>query len=467
MDKLLRALNTDICDDDEDAMDIQPLDTLPGTFISKLYHDLGLLPVEIQNMHLVCTKTPGDPNEIKFHDGKLESATFDQMVIYLTSKEEPENDFVISFLNTFVMFASPELLFAALVARFYTNIWAPTSNIKDSESLSITRQRVIDVLVAWMTNADFNISENTLKAIETFYSSISTGPSTEKEQIFYNKLKQGLDDLKLKRETNVAKNMQELHNDQFVYKMNSTMDLFLKTDVASLAAQMTLQNSNIFRSVNPSDLLSVILGRIEAKNSVTFNDLQEHFDRLSRFVSFSIIYFMELPMRVQTFKMWVNISFKFKANNDYAGLFAVIVGLSHASISRLTKTLDEVWKQLGTSIKNQFEELKNLTNFANNFNNYRQTLATTKRPCIPFIGCFQKDWIYFQETGKGKDQICIPRSRIDKCYELLDTVRKYQNDTYQIQENETIQTYLYNLPELPDSMKLMQISMMQEAPSSK
>ena len=466
MDKLLRALNSDIIDDDEDATDVQPLDTLPGTFISKLYHELGLLPVEIQNMHLVCTKTPGDPKEIIMEDGKIESATFEQMVIYLTSKEAPEHDFVIRFLNTFVMFASPELLFAALVARFYTNIFAPTSNIKDSESLSIARQRVIDILVAWMTYADFNISENTLRAIETFYQSISAGPSTENEKKFYNKFKSGLDKLKTQRESNTVRNMRELHNDQYNYKMNSTMELFLKTEPASLADQMTLQNSNIFRSVNPSDLLSVILGKIEAKNSITFNDLQDHFDRLSRFVSFSIIYF-DLSLRVQTYKMWVNVAFRFRESNDYAGLFAIIVGLTHVSVTRMTKTLDEAWKQLGTSVKTKFEELKSLTNFGNNFNNYRQTLATTKRPCIPFIGCFQKDWVYFQETGKRKDHLLIPKSRIDKCYELLDTVRRYQSDIYNIQEYETIQTYLYNLPELPDSTKLMQISAIQEQSTSK
>jgi hypothetical protein len=462
MDFLMNVLSRDTFCEDDGPSDVEPLDTAPGSFITKLFQELELLPIEITNIKTICTKIPGDTEEFrKNSEGEVEALSFEQLILYITSVEEPDKKLIDVFIKTFISFTSARLIFAALIARYYTNPFSEYSNIKDTNAQNIIRGRVLDFLIKWIVEAGTEIPVQVLNSIENFNNSVSPANSTGNVSRKNDALRLSIKFVKDQMKTPI-RNMSELHTDDIV-GMKSTIPLFMATNIRDLAEQMTLQNSNIFRNVKSNDIVLVICGKLEAKQSPTFLDLQEHFDKLSRFVAFSIIYDMNIDVRVNVYRMWVKLLFVFRELNDYAALFAVVMGLTHVSVKRLTKTLTEAWKGLSKEDRTKFEELESLTNITNNFNNYRSQLEVTKRPCIPFIGCFQKDWVYYQEMRKKeKSDKLINISSINKCHECLMSVHKYQHDTYPIKEDEKIQKLLYNLPEVPDSIKLMNISMLQE-----
>jgi son of sevenless-like protein len=460
---LLSVLNRETFSQEEEITDIQPLDMLPGSFISRIFLQLELLPIEVSNIKNICTVTPGDAAEIrKNQEGDIEAATFEQLIIYITSSNTPKESLLDVIIRTFISFTSPKLLFAALVARYFTNPLARRSNVKDSQAQAVVRHRVIYFLTKWVNTAGMEIPDQVLDTMETLNNLVSPGPSVSSEKNMHDTLGNAIQRVKVQKSKMRVRNMSELHIEGLI-GLNSTLTVFLETEYRTLAEQMTLQNSNIFRNVQSNDITLVISGKIQAKESKTFFDLQDHFDKLSRFVSFSIVYDPDIKAKVKAYTKWIKQLYVFKELNDYVALFAVILGITHSSVSRLSKMLMEAWQCLSQEDKNLFEELKALTSFTSNFNNYRKQLAVTKRPCIPFLGCFQKDWVYFQETRKKENSdTMISVNSLNKCYDLLMQVQKYQSDTYAIKEDEATQKFLYNLPELPDSTQLMKISMIHE-----
>lgn len=464
MELLVKALEPVDYNDDKCYIDQEsPLEFGRGTILSHLCSELELLPVEKQMLVNVAKRLPLDLVTGTEKIDKHKKINFEHLVVLLTS-EGNWDDLQQEFITTFTLFKSPKYLLACIFARYFTDPNEGTSNITSIAELEQTRMRVLKFLIKWMSTAPFYFNDQLLKTIRQFYNTISIGHLSEGEKELVDAIDK---QLILMDQTNVDEltSLMLRSIDSKVLGPKSTFPVLKKTHPQQVALQIALQDSLIFGAVNPRDLMACIGGQMSAKNSPSISYLQEHFDTLSKFVAFSVIFEREVKVRATVYSMWVSILFELRKINDFSGMFSIYGGITHPCVERLKSTIDEAWRQMGAKVKREFETIKNICSFNNNFHGYRQAILISHLPCVPFLGCFQKDWVYFQEMNNfhtGDNTLDI--MTIDKAYELYISVQKYQATKYQIKEDPTLQKILFNISkDLPDSVKLMQISALQES----
>ncbi|EAY09061.1 RasGEF domain containing protein [Trichomonas vaginalis G3] len=439
-----------------------PLDLSAGSILGHLCNALSLLPIEKQMLMNVVKTLPPDVQLTKDYVDTVKKLSFEHLVILLTSEGNWKN-LAAQFLITFPLFNSPKYLLACLFARYFTNYNSSLANVTSLVELEQTRKRVITFLIMWMSLAPFYFNETLLNAIQLFYNMVSIGHLSEAEKIMITSLS---NQMAIMNET-VVDDLTSLMlktTDNKILGPKSTFPILQKTHPQQIALQIALQDSLIFGAISPRDVIACIGGQLTAKNSPSISFLQEHFDTLSHFVAFSVIFEREVKVRATVYSMWVSILFELRKVNDFCGMFSIYGGITHPSVERLKSTIEEAWKTMGPKTKREFETIKNICSFNNNFHGYRQAVLISHPPCVPFFGCFQKDWVYFQEMNEfhtNDNKIDIPT--IGKAYELYAAVQKYQKVKYEIREDITIQKILFNISkDLLDSVKLMQISALQE-----
>jgi hypothetical protein len=226
-----------------------------------------------------------------------------------------------------------------------------------------------------------------------------------------------------------------------------------------MAEQFVMLHSRIFTSISQEDFVHIIFMNEKPKSLDNYTQM---YDNLSIFVSYSIIYNPKTEDRVNAFKIWVEIAIELKKCNDYFGLFGVMLGLQHKSVTRMTKTIDLAMHEC-RGIKEEFDKLVVLTSVGSNFKEYRDAILVSPSPSVPFLACFQKDWVYFRESYPARNDGLINLVRVRKGIELLEKIIYMRSDNYNIEANEVIITMISNLAVDADTQKLMNISRKNEA----
>ena len=143
---------------------------------------------------------------------------------------------------------------------------------------------------------------------------------------------------------------------------------------------------------------------------------------------------------------------------NFHGMFAVISGLTHRSVERMTDTMKFAMKT-NTKRKRAYQEMVGLCDISGDYKNYRPVLAAAADECVPFIGCLQKDLIYISESFPNKIDDLINFNKCRMCAELIEKVKKYTQKRYFFNLVPHIQEMISSIPEPPDTVGLMQLSM--------
>lgn len=443
----------------------QPLELTPGTIISHLCNELSLLPIEKQSLMNVSYKLPDGLIDVNNAIASNQKMLFEHLIVLLTSGNVSQ-DLIEHFIITFTLFRSPKYLLACLFARYFTNIASSSANINSLIDLTHVRVQVLKFLTSWMNVTPFVFNVELLGVIEIFYNRVSFGHVSIEERLILNKLNEQVSIISSKDQDEIGSLLNRVNpGSYFSFGANTICVQLRNMGPLAVAHQISLVDSIIFKSIKPKDLMAIIGGQITAKSCPTIDYLQTNFDRLSKITAFSIIFDNDVKLRSATYNLWVHVMFELLKICDFSGLFAVFMGITHPSVERLKTTIDDAWRQMGIKKKMEFERIKQICSFSNNFSYYRKTLQTCKPPIVPFFGCFQKDWVYFQELNNFQpSDNKIDVQIIEKAYELYSTVQKYQMYTYNYEEDPSfLKILLNNSKDLPDSIKLMQISALQES----
>ena len=237
---------------------------------------------------------------------------------------------------------------------------------------------------------------------------------------------------------------------------NKFLDFLSSLGYERLSELMTLQHSHLFCDISQEELVGMIFKNEYPQSLMRFT---KNFDVFSTFVSFTVVYKQTPEERSDIFIMWVIIALEFKRMNNYYGLFFVVGALMHSSIKRMAKTMKLVEEKLiFSNYDKAFEELKALVAFKNNFGVYREVISKSPPPSVPFIACFQKDAVYFQETNKIIENGLINVKAITKGVKLLDKILFLRNDSYQIEPDEEALEMLDDITVSLDTFGLMKLS---------
>uniref|UniRef100_A0A3B5MPE7 Ras-GEF domain-containing protein n=1 Tax=Xiphophorus couchianus TaxID=32473 RepID=A0A3B5MPE7_9TELE len=104
----------------------------------------------------------------------------------------------------------------------------------------------------------------------------------------------------------------------------------------------------------------------------------------------------QLNKRVQLLKKFIKIAAHCKEYKNLNAFFAVIMGLSHPAVSRLSQT----WEKLPSKFKKFYGEFENLMDPSRNHRAYRLTVAKLDPPVIPFMPLMIKDMTFTHEGNK-------------------------------------------------------------------
>ena len=412
--------------------------------LTSAYRALALNVEQIEIANKLNENEYPEMNELIVEWDTIVAGLFIQLFLTLTN-EKTTVLFRKQFLCCFMTFAQPREIMAYLITRFCQN---ENKNIKDI---------VIRLLDIWTSMTSVQFDENmieTLIVLKNFCKKNGMNLFDEKLECMIGKLRgtNKVDDDGNEKSIPVPIISDSLPEEKWSLQNISPIEL---------ARQVTLIHCSIFKQIEPRELLDEVWGDKNSEMSKNINTLVNHFTIFSNYVSLSIIVGESPKSRARTFKNWIDVANAFYELNNFHGMFSVIMGLTHRSIIRMTTTMKYALKT-NPKRKTAYNEMLNICDFNNDFQNYRAVIEKAHEPCIPFIGCYQKDLIYVQESFPNKINGLINFKKWQECYKLITIVSNYQRKGYDFLEVPKIQELLLHLPEPTDSKDLMNLSMAKE-----
>uniref|UniRef100_A0A8D2J203 Rap guanine nucleotide exchange factor 3 n=1 Tax=Varanus komodoensis TaxID=61221 RepID=A0A8D2J203_VARKO len=150
-----------------------------------------------------------------------------------------------------------------------------------------------------------------------------------------------------------------------------------------LANQFTEHDWNLFKSIHQVELIYYIFGPQKFPNNTTAN--LEHF--LHRFNELQFWIMTELCLcpdvikRAQLLRKFIKMAAHLKDQKNLNSFFAVMFGLSHSTISRLTRT----WEKLPHKTRKLYGTMERILDPSWNHRVYRLAMAKLTPPIIPFM----------------------------------------------------------------------------------
>eukprot|EP01147_Barroeca_monosierra_P001967 gene1967-5051_t len=257
----------------------------------------------------------------------------------------------------------------------------------------------------------------------------------------------------------------DLPPDIFSLPLETTRIHVLTLHPTELARQLTLIDSELYRAIQPSELVGQQWTKKEKETrSPHVLAFIRHFNRISQFTIRTILEMSDLEERQLVLHAFIEVLFELRNLNNFNSLMAIKEAVRNSAINRLKFTWAAIPERKIERIAAIEEEVSG-TNYAH----LRQTIAQASPPCIPFLGLYLTD-ITFMEDGSpdylisedlddiGPRLINFSKRRL--VGETCMTIQQFQHRTYNLQLHPQLQAFLHELPSvtndgtpLPDSTK--------------
>lgn len=96
------------------------------------------------------------------------------------------------------------------------------------------------------------------------------------------------------------------------------------------------------------------------------------------------------------------------------------------------------------------QELESVVSMEGAFKNFREALANAAPPCIPFMGAYLTDLIFIADGNPDKIENRINFVKHKFVYNVVARIQTYQTVVYNLEEVDSIQQFLLNLPQMDD-----------------
>ena len=438
-----------------------------NNFLPQLYVILDLSKDELEIVGKLNYATPGDPSEFRVSKEKNEdsndvvvsAASIVQLFLLLTNPES-SLEYQRQYLTTYICYSRSELLLAMLATRYFIDTNAEGVNVKKEEEKIQIRNRIIRVIATWINMVPKIFNDELIMGLRMLQESIMNKDVSEEQQSNqYKILKSEINKLtgnsvktvKTKRE------MPEPILPKTKEEKWTSIQCFAPEEVAR---QVSLIYSDLFRKIKLDELLQGIWF-CNKEGTKNIQELTHCFDVFSGYVTLSVLLGDTPKARASTFKFWIDVGAEFEKLNNFHGMFAVDYGLLHPAVKRLTKTMKIVEKTNATR-KANFERMNQICDFGSDYKVYRSVIKKSVEPCVPFIGCFQKDLIYIQESYPNKIDGLINFKKCIDCYKLMKTIQNYQNFGYYFKPIPKLQQMILGLNEPAETTEIIQLSIKKE-----
>ncbi|OZJ04885.1 hypothetical protein BZG36_02509 [Bifiguratus adelaidae] len=200
--------------------------------------------------------------------------------------------------------------------------------------------------------------------------------------------------------------------------------LLIERSIEELAGQLCWIEWQIFRDIEPRDLLRHIWSKAQKPHSMyspmaiaTFDTIDRnltqsatdivpkssrialsisHFNHLSSWATTVVLTEAKSNRRVRIMERLMELSKVLRDMNNYNSLMAILAGINCVSVLRLKHTRNQV----ASTTLAQFEALERLMSPLRSFRAYRQAVDTSKPPGIPYLGVHFQDLLSLAEANK-------------------------------------------------------------------
>lgn len=230
----------------------------------------------------------------------------------------------------------------------------------------------------------------------------------------------------------------------------SNANKIFRFKASEIAKELTLIDFATFRKIKPSELLNQSWAKhkkdIAAPN---VRQMIDQFNYISKAVTTSILNEEKIKLRSRIFTKWIKVAVNLEQLQNYHTLMAVLMGFEDTSVYRLKETK----QQIKIKYTNILKDLNKLMSPEDSHGMYRKRIANTKPPCIPYIGVYLKDLTYIESTPSERVKNGVQGFRFNRnlqVYGIINTIKTFQESTYNFPSNKELNSLLEELAQLSD-----------------
>ncbi|XP_042303949.1 rap guanine nucleotide exchange factor 3 isoform X2 [Sceloporus undulatus] len=164
-----------------------------------------------------------------------------------------------------------------------------------------------------------------------------------------------------------------------------------------LANQLTEHDWNLFKSIHQVELVYYIFGLQKFPNATTANleRFLRRFNELQFWVTTELCLCPDIIKRAQLLRKFIKMAAHLKDQKNLNTFFAVMFGLSHSAVSRLSRT----W-ELPHKTRKLYGSMERMLDPSWNHRIYRLAMAKLTPPIIPFMPLLLKDMTFIHEGNR-------------------------------------------------------------------
>ncbi|BES93377.1 Guanine-nucleotide exchange factor c3g [Nesidiocoris tenuis] len=385
--------------------------------------------------HLVMMR-PEDGEGVAIRGGHINA-----LIIHATraskNAEEKEADILYqeAFLTTYRTFLTPHMLVEKLCSRHqrFCGNNDPAKQRAARETFSLLVRAISDLTVS-------DLDDDIVRAMMDFiYQLISAGDLTMARVLRVVVL----DKYAMKQQYGASSTLLPSQN---IYTRQSNLVEFKSEQVAE---QMTLLDSELFMKIEIPEVLIWAQEQNEER-SPNLTRFTEHFNKMSYWARSRILEQGEAKERERYVVKFIKIMKHLRKINNFNSYLALLSALDSAPIRRLE------WQK---HITEGLKEYCALIDSSSSFRAYRQALAETQPPCIPYIGLVLQD-LTFVHIGNSDylSEGVINFSKRWQQFNIVENMKRFKKGAYNFKKNERIIAFFSNFDDFLCEEAMWQIS---------
>lgn len=227
------------------------------------------------------------------------------------------------------------------------------------------------------------------------------------------------------------------------------LDMFLTTEAAELARQITLADHKIFCAVKNTELLSMDWNSTEPSRKNKCPALLaviERFNLLTTIVMHLIVSQKTIAKRKRVIAKIIDVTRQLYDLNNFFAVIAFSSCFSSASIKRLKHTL----ASLDIDAVAKLDNFHSFSSPVEKYAAYRKVLASVSPPSVLYLGPFLQEFVYINEKMPTFKHGLINFSKCRTLSVVIQSIVVHQKFVYPFTPNTAVQQLIAGYPSISE-----------------
>mmetsp|Transcript_22798 Transcript_22798/g.25377 ORF Transcript_22798/g.25377 Transcript_22798/m.25377 type:complete len:438 (+) Transcript_22798:46-1359(+) len=359
------------------------------------------------------TNKPNDRRE--FAAGSL-----NQLILRLTNPRlESAEEFITTFLLTYIAFTTAEKLFTKLTERLFVP-QTKTTEVPDAVTMKKISTRVLHVLHLWLKLRfeDFR-KANLIPQVQALILVLKS------QGMFFvaNEIQETLDE----RLREFGKSIPEQPKRRGRATSFGPVQTMMRYSETEIARALTLIEDKIYKAIQPYELLNQAWAKQKLKyRAVNVLKLIKRFNAVSLWISTCVVQSTRHKDRVKILSKVIRIASELDKLNNFNTCLSVISGVNNASVSRLKFTKES----LSHKITDEFARLEEKLSAHGSYANYREFVKQLQLPIVPYLGVYLTDLTFIEDGNPDMIGGLINWKKPQLIYRVIREIARFQRGYY-------------------------------------